>query len=92
MSAVDEDREGFRVDPIERLRLRRSAKWQTYPPDVLPLTVAEMDFELAQPIRDVLCDAIQRYDSGYAMAVPDLGNAVVGSRHSAGAGTSTRSP
>lgn len=78
MSAVSEHVAGLPVDPIERLRLRRSAKWQTYPPDVLPLTVAEMDFELAQPIRDVLCDAIQRSDSGYAMAVPDLGNAVAG--------------
>ena len=35
------------VDPLERLRQRRSAKWQTYPRDVVPLTVAEMDFALA---------------------------------------------
>jgi cysteine-S-conjugate beta-lyase len=35
------------VDPLDVLRKRRSAKWQTYPADVLPLTVAEMDFALA---------------------------------------------
>jgi bifunctional pyridoxal-dependent enzyme with beta-cystathionase and maltose regulon repressor activities len=29
------------VDPLERLLQRRSAKWQTYPRDVLPLTVVE---------------------------------------------------
>jgi cystathionine beta-lyase len=28
------------VDPLAVLRERRSAKWQTYPADVLPLTVA----------------------------------------------------
>ena len=32
------------VDQLDVLRQRRSAKWQTYPADVLPLTVAEMDF------------------------------------------------
>src|SRR5205809_229040 len=38
------------VDTLGVLRKRRSAKWQTYPPDVLPLTVAEMDFALAAPV------------------------------------------
>ena len=38
---------GLPVDPLEVLRQRRSAKWRTYPADVLPLTVAEMDFNLA---------------------------------------------
>jgi len=64
------------ADPLEVLRRRRSAKWQTYPADVLPLTVAEMDFGLAPPIADVLREAVERSDTGYAMAVPDLGRAV----------------
>jgi cystathionine beta-lyase len=66
------------VDRIGVLRQRRSAKWRTYPDDVLPLTVAEMDFALAPPIARVLHEAIDRSDAGYAMPVPDLGAAVAG--------------
>ena len=66
------------VDPLEVLRQRRSAKWQTYPADVLPLTVAEMDFALATPIADALREAVERSDVGYAMAVPELGRALAG--------------
>jgi cystathionine beta-lyase len=64
------------VDPLERLRQRRSAKWQTYPRDVLPLTVAEMDFALAPAVSAALRDAVERSDAGYAMPVPGLGQAV----------------
>jgi cystathionine beta-lyase len=66
------------VDPLEVLRQRRSAKWQTYPADVLPLTVAEMDFALAVPIAEALREAVDRSDAGYAMALPDLGRALAG--------------
>ena len=54
---------------LELLRARRSAKWTKYPSDVLPAWVAEMDFALALPIREVLQTAIARDDAGYA----DLG-------------------
>ena len=64
------------VDPLERLRQRRSAKWQTYPPDVLPLPVAEMDFGLAPAVSAALGDAVRRSDAGYAMPEPGLGHAV----------------
>lgn len=63
-------------EPLERLRQRESAKWRTYPPDVLPLFVAEMDVALAEPVRQVLADAVARSDTGYAMAAPSLGRAV----------------
>src|ERR1700729_66205 len=66
------------VDPLEVLRQRRSPKWQTYPADVLPLTVAEMDFALATPIADALHEAVGRSDLGYRMAVPELGRALAG--------------
>ena len=66
------------VDPLDALRRRRSAKWQTYAPDVLPLTVAEMDFALAPPVADVLREAVERSDAGYAHAIPDLGRAIAG--------------
>jgi len=66
------------VDPLEVLRQRRSAKWQTYPADVLPLTVAEMDFALAAPVAEALREAVDRSDAGYARAGPDLGKALAG--------------
>ena len=69
---------GLPVDPLEVLRQRRSAKWQTYPADVLPLTVAEMDFALAAPIAEALREAVERSDAGYGMAGPDLGRALAG--------------
>jgi cystathionine beta-lyase len=56
---------------LESLRQRRSEKWRRYPPDVLPVWVAEMDFPLAAPIRDTLLDMVDRSDTGYA-AVDDL--------------------
>jgi cystathionine beta-lyase len=52
--------------PIERLRLRRSAKWARYPDDVLPAWVAEMDFPLAEPVRVALAEAVELDDCGYA--------------------------
>lgn len=50
------------------LPARTSAKWRAYPPDVLPLWVAEMDFPLAEPIAAALRDAINRSDTGYRWA------------------------
>jgi cysteine-S-conjugate beta-lyase len=66
------------VDPLDVLRRRRSAKWQTYPADVLPLFVAEMDFALAPPIAAALHEAVDRSDAGYAMPAPGLGRALAG--------------
>jgi cysteine-S-conjugate beta-lyase len=51
---------------LPRLRRRRSAKWRTYPPDVLPAFVAEMDFDLAPPIARAVTDALAIGDCGYA--------------------------
>ena len=64
------------VDPLGVLRKRSSANWQTYPADVLPLTVAEMDFALAEPVAQALRGAVERSDTGYAMATPGLGRAL----------------
>jgi cystathionine beta-lyase len=66
------------VAPLETLRDRRSAKWRTHPDDVLPLPVAEMDFDLAPPVAAALREAIDRSDTGYPAAVPVLGNALAG--------------
>jgi cystathionine beta-lyase len=49
---------------------RLSVKWRTYPADVLPAWVAEMDFPLAEPIKAALHEAIDHDDTGYLG--PDL--------------------
>src|SRR5690348_13917667 len=58
------------VDPlrmlsISELRRRTSMKWRRYPPDVLPVWVAEMDVPLAEPVARALTDAIAIGDTGY---------------------------
>ncbi len=48
------------------LRKRTGVKWQTYPADVLPAFVAEMDFDLAEPVIRAVTSALARSDCGYA--------------------------
>ena len=59
--------------PLAQLQKRKSAKWREFPSDVLPLPVAEMDFEIAQPIRDILEAMIEGSDTGYLGPIPELG-------------------
>lgn len=47
------------------LRERRSLKWRTYEPDVLPLWVAEMDAAIQPAVRRELIAAMDRGDTGY---------------------------
>ncbi len=51
---------------LARLRLRESEKWSKYPADVLPAWVAEMDFPVAEPIKQRLRRALDIDDCGYA--------------------------
>jgi cystathionine beta-lyase len=69
---------GRRSDPLNlhslaELRERRSSKWRTHPPDVLPMWMAEMDTPLAGPVTAALSAAVDRGDTGYAVAggLPD---------------------
>lgn len=62
---------------LDELRRRRSAKWQVYGPDVLPLWVAELDVPLLTEVRDVLRTAVDDGDTGYC-APDDLGRAFAG--------------
>jgi cystathionine beta-lyase len=50
---------------LEVLRQRKSFKWRTYPPEVLPAFVAEMDFDLAEQITETVTAALAIGDSGY---------------------------
>jgi cystathionine beta-lyase len=58
---------------LEVLKSRISEKWNTYPPEILPAWVAEMDFPLAEPIHRVLREAVERHDVGYPIAPRDTG-------------------
>lgn len=50
---------------LDELRTRTSEKWLAYPPDVLPLWVAEMDVPQAEPVIAAVHDALRRGDTGY---------------------------
>ena len=57
---------GFEDLDLDRLRRRRSEKWRLYPPDVLPAFIAEMDYDLAEPVLAALRTALDLSDGGYA--------------------------
>jgi len=50
---------------LAALRQRTSTKWRTYPDDVLPSFVAEMDFDLARPVIEAVATAMAAGDAGY---------------------------
>jgi cystathionine beta-lyase len=63
---------------LEQLRRRRSAKWRTFPADVLPAFIAEMDYRLAPAIAAAVNAAVGDGDCGYAWPDAELGEAVAG--------------
>jgi cystathionine beta-lyase len=66
------------AESLERLRRRTSAKWRSFPVDVLPLFVAEMDYPLAPPIVRRLQELIELNDSGYVASPDELAVAFAG--------------
>ncbi len=58
---------------IRTLRSRRSEKWHTYPADILPAWVAEMDFSVAAPIQAELRRFTESGDVGYPIRLADTG-------------------
>ena len=57
---------------LSELLTHSSEKWRGFAADVLPLPVMEMDFPIAQPIRDVLIEMVNHSDLGYLGPVPEL--------------------
>lgn len=49
----------------EQLGARRTAKWSRYPPDVLPMWIAEIDFPTAAPVREAVERAARVESFGY---------------------------
>jgi cystathionine beta-lyase len=56
---------GFDDLKLDTLRRRRGEKWQEYPSDVLAAWVADMDFEVAEPISRYIEQAVRDGDLGY---------------------------
>ena len=63
----------FNAISLTALRRRRGTKWTRYPPDVLPAWVADMDFDMAEPIRAGLAGMMEANDLGYAPKLPASG-------------------
>lgn len=58
-------------ESLERLRATRtSVKWRAYPPDVLPVWVAEMDARPCPAVVDAVTSALARGDTGYCWTPP----------------------
>ena len=66
------------VPSLAELQTHRSEKWRGFPHDVLPLPVAEMDFPVADCIREVLLDMVKTSDLGYLGSIPELGTSFAG--------------
>jgi cystathionine beta-lyase len=66
------------ADSLDELRERTSEKWVSYPADVLPLFVAEMDYPLAPVIADALIERVRRSDTGYVASPLPVGEAFAG--------------
>jgi cysteine-S-conjugate beta-lyase len=64
--------------PIEELKERHSSKWRRFNRDVIPMHVAEMDYEIAPTIKALLIDFVTRSDLGYLGPVPEVGQAFAG--------------
>ncbi len=69
MTSIPQDTSGepnpLRALSLDQLRCRTSMKWRTYPEDVLPVWVAEMDVPLAEPVVRAVTDALALGDTGY---------------------------
>ena len=68
---------------------RSSTKWLRYDADVLPMHVAEMDFEVAKPIRDKISEMALNSDLGYLGIFPASDRLLPVSRKGDGAGKPT---
>ena len=68
----------LRALPLDELRQRSSTKWRAYPPEILPMFVAETDFPLAPAITRVLTRAVELGDTGYTPPDPGVAEAFGG--------------
>ena len=65
------------VTPLSELKKRSSSKWRRFAPDVLPMHVAEMDYDIADTIKALLAEKIANSDLGYTGPVPEVAEGFV---------------
>jgi cystathionine beta-lyase len=63
---------------LTELKKLHSSKWLRYPADVLPMHVAEMDFEVDPGVRAVLAEMVANSDLGYLGPIPEVPEAFAG--------------
>ena len=68
----------IKIPSLAELQTHRSEKWRAFPHEILPLPVAEMDFPVAEPIRQILTEMVAHSDLGYLGPIPELGEAFSG--------------
>lgn len=66
------------IPDLDQLHHRHSSKWRRFASDVLPMHVAEMDFEISPNIRATLARMVTESDLGYLGPIPELNSAVIG--------------
>ena len=62
----------YDFDRIIERRNTESNKWHKYPPDVLPLWVADMDFASPEPVIRALRERVEHGVFGYGVEQPEL--------------------
>jgi cystathionine beta-lyase len=68
----------IQVPSLSELHTHRSEKWRAFPHDILPFPVAEMDFPVADPIKEILIEMVSHSDLGYLGPIPEMGEAFAG--------------
>lgn len=63
---------GSPLTPLAQLKNRHSSKWRRFAPDVLPMHVAEMDYDIAPGIRALLAEMVANSDLGYTGPMPEV--------------------
>lgn len=68
----------IKAPSLQELGNRHSSKWRRFPADVLPMHVAEMDFQIAEPIQQRIIKMVSESDLGYLGPVPEVAKAFAG--------------
>lgn len=63
---------GSDLKQLSHLRERTSTKWRKYDQNILPMHIAEMDFEIADEIKNDLISRVSKSDLGYLGSIPEL--------------------
>jgi len=66
------------VRDLADLQKLHSSKWLRYSADVLPMHVAEMDFDVDPGVRALLSEMVAKSDLGYLGPIPEVPEAFVG--------------